>query len=284
MDRGVVEVHAPDGRVWWVKRAWIPRYLTLRDRVARALQGRRRRWYTAPLRWFAFARRRDVIDVPSDAVYLLPDPPADGDDAADLGSGPDSGDVGAVADDGDFGSPPDGGDFGDPPDGGDFGPAPTIAEGLPASDGVLVTGADEGVGGGFDLDGDELAVLVLVVVGVLAAVLVAWFVLLPLLLVVVDGLVLLAVVLLAGLVRLLFRRPWDVVAEHDRSDGARLVRRWEVRGFRRAGRARDDVAQALRTGTDPDLAVVRVLVREPMPGDRAGGARSARETRPRDGG
>ena len=119
------------------------------------------------------------------------------------------------------------------------------------------------------------AVLAVVAVGFLL-----WFVLLPALLIVIDGTVLVVVVLLAGVVRVLFRRPWDVVATLERPDGDETWR-WELRGFHRAGRVRDAVARAFETGTDPDLAVTRVLVEDPWDGDRPGGGRSLREVRVR---
>lgn len=242
MDHGTIEARSPDGRVWRVRRAWVPRYLTLRDRVDRLLAGRRRRWYTAPLRWFATVDRRELVESALDLPDSVPvGTPAD---AADPAIAPDADGAADV-------------DLGFDPGGVDL-PASVDPAG----------GPDPGVDVGFD--GDEIVLVLLVVLAAVGAVLLAWFVLVPLLLLVVDGLVLLVVVLLAGLVRLLFRRPWDVVAEHDRADGVRVVRRWEVRGFGRAGRVRDDVAEAMRSGADADLAVARALAREPRDDDPPG--------------
>lgn len=297
---GVREVAAPDGRLWWVKRAWVPRYRTLRERVALWFADREPHWYDAPLRWAAGPPRyREAVPTGSalvvgserreprghdalDAVDLLTDPgvlPS----GFSFGDGIDSTPAEAaeaatrLLDIGGGSSLP--GDLGDLDIGGGSSLVGDMASGAagPALD------AGGSGGGGFDLDGDGpefLVVLGAVVLAIVAAVValgLLWFVVVPFLLLFVDGALLLGLVLVAGLVRVLFRRPWDVVAVEDLEGGGRRIRRWEVRGYRRAGRVRDDVAVAIATGTDPDLAVVRVLVREPRDDDPAGSARSTTE-------
>lgn len=160
MGGGVIEVRAPDGRTWWVKRGWVPRYRTLISRWRN-----RRRGDGSALDW-------------------VPD-----------------------------------------------------------------------IGLGFD---DPISAIVSIV-GVVLFVVLAVVVLIPLLLLVVDLLVAIVVVVLAGLVRLLFRRPWDVLAIHESRGQEVDVLHWEVRGFRRAGAARDALADALRSGSDPHAAVLRTL-------------------------
>lgn len=300
---GVREVHTPDGRVWWVKRAWVPRYRTLRERAALYFADRDRHWWDAPLRWAAGPPRyRDEVPTGSPLVVgsAAPGrPDRDGwPDALDLvdplqgfpsvGSGPGPLDatspetaeaVARLLDVGGGSSLP--GDPGVLDVGGGSDLLGDVASS--AAGGGLDAGGGSSGGGGFDLDGDGPEVLVViaaVLIAIVAAVAVGallWFVVVPFLLLFVDGALLLALVLGAGLVRLLFRRPWDVVAVEDLDGGARRIRRWEVRGYRRAGHVRDDVVRALETGTDLDLAVVRVLVREPRDDDPAGAARSVTE-------
>lgn len=294
---GVHEVQAPDGRLWWVKRAWVPRYRTLRERLALRLARRPARWYDAPLRWAAGPPRYlDVVPTgaPVSVASERREARPDGLDAFDLVDPtvgwPSPGSVGGGADIDpgmaeaasrllDVGG---GSDL--PGDGGalDVGGGSDLVGDVGGGD-LGGAALDSGGGGGFDLDGDGpefLVVIAAVVLAVVAAVVVLgllWFVVVPFLLLFVDGALLVALVLVAGLVRVLFRRPWDVVAVEDLEGGARRIRRWEVRGYRRAGRVRDDVARAIATGTDPDLAVVRVLVREPRDDDPAGSARSTTE-------
>ena len=160
MGGGVIEVRAPDGRTWWVKRGWIPRYRNL------------------VTRW----RNRRKGD--GSALDWVPD-----------------------------------------------------------------------IGLGFD---DPISA-VISLIGLALFLALAVLVLIPLLLLVVDLVVAILVVLLAGLVRLLFRRPWDVLAVHEREGAEPVTLGWEVRGFRRAGIARDALADALRSGVDPHAAVLRAL-------------------------
>lgn len=289
---GVRQVRSPSGEVWWVKRAWVPRYRGMRDRVGDYLEGRPHRWYQAPLRLYARGYDRwsydgpdpsaflpsDVGPVPGTSASVDPSLSADGSSgftewSGDASTGPaldlDLGGGGV----GDF-SPSEPG-LPDVGGGGDLLGSGSVGGGSFAD--VGGSAADAGGGGDVDLDPGDLGVVVLLVIAALALVAVSWFVLLPLLLVVVDGAVLLIAVLAAGAVRVLMGRPWDVVAVRDLPGGRQIVRRWELRGHRRAGRARDDVARALETGTDADLAVARVVAREPHPDDPAGIARSVRE-------
>lgn len=317
MDRGVREVHAPDGGVWWVKRAWLPRYRSLRDRVRGWTQGRPPVWWDWPLRQFAGSPRYVADAAPDRRPDLLGAEARDVDLLQALGLPlPDPGGAATAVD-----AVPDlpilpildvGGGGGDALGDAVAAPVPLLDPGGGGSDTTAAAvsavsaltdvggggfdtaagsasfvdvGGGGGLGpsdGGFDLDldagdGDGLPVVLVVALAAVAAVAVlsvAWFVLLPLLLAVVDGTVLLLVLVSAGLVRLLFRRPWDVVAVRDFPGGSRRGLRWEVRGYHRAGRVRDDVARALETGTDPDLAVARVLVREHRDDDPGGSARS----------
>ena len=160
MGGGVIEVRAPDGRTWWVKRGWIPRYRNLITR------------------W----RNRRKGDGPS--LDWVPD-----------------------------------------------------------------------ISLGFD---DPISA-VISLVGVALFLVVAVLVLIPLLLLVVDLAVAIVVVLLAGIVRVLFRRPWDVLAIHEVEGREPEVLHWEVRGYRRAGAARDALADALRSGVDPHPVVLRSI-------------------------
>jgi hypothetical protein len=93
-------------------------------------------------------------------------------------------------------------------------------------------------------DVDDLVFGVLVVVGLVLVVGLAWWVVLPLLLLVLDALII-ALLLVAGVaVRVLLRRPWSVEATP--SEGEPLTR--SVVGWRAALRERDALAAALRLG------------------------------------
>lgn len=90
---------------------------------------------------------------------------------------------------------------------------------------------------------DILGPIFLALFVLLAAVLLLWWVVLPLLFLLVDALVLLVMLVLGLGVRVLLRRPWTVQAtagEH--------VRSVEIVGWRRAVRARDGIAAGLHTG------------------------------------
>jgi hypothetical protein len=96
----------------------------------------------------------------------------------------------------------------------------------------------------FDVPADDfffwifVALLALLVAGLLL-----WWVVIPLLLLLLDGLIVF-VLLLAGLgARILIRRPWTVEAESGGYTGE-----VEITGWRRALRARDGIANGLRTG------------------------------------
>lgn len=356
MAGGVLRVTAPDGRVWWVKRGWVPRYRALRDRIGDYVEEHPRRWIEAPLRWYATGRtHRYALDgeprvagpwpdlagdplgqalaqaltppgwtpysvphtsgavpwldvgggstIPHDVVgSLLSSPPLDvgggstipHDSIGAALSGP-TPDVGAALPHHALGSAAPSPSF-------DIGGGSTIphdsvlaaagttaqlASAPPAppvpSGGGAGGGGGGGGGRGHGVDptaaaaaSNEVVAILLVVAVVVGAVVLGWFVLLPLLLALIDLTTLLVAILFAGIVRLLLRRPWDVMAVEDSEDGV-VVMRWELRGFRRAGHARDDIARALQTGTDADLAVARVLVREPRLDDPPGSARSVRE-------
>lgn len=102
-------------------------------------------------------------------------------------------------------------------------------------------------------DVDDLLVGIAVIVGLVVAGLLFWWLLLPLLLVVLDGLVVLALVLVGGLGRVLFRRPWTVVVRR----GGAVVARVGVVGWRRALHVRDEIAGDLAAG----LSVTAVAAR-----------------------
>jgi hypothetical protein len=108
------------------------------------------------------------------------------------------------------------------------------------------TGVDPGVLDAFDFvpGGDGSCATVLVVLfAVVLALLLLWWVVIPLLLLLLDVLIL-AILLLVGLgARVLVRRPWTVEAESEGYAGE-----VEITGWRRALRARDGIANGLRTG------------------------------------
>lgn len=89
--------------------------------------------------------------------------------------------------------------------------------------------------------------IVTVVLG-LVLVLVLWFIAIPLLLVIVDWLVLGLILVVGVAVRVLLRRPWEIVIRQ----GEREVASVPVVGWRAAGRARDAMAAALDDGASPE--------------------------------
>jgi hypothetical protein len=97
-----------------------------------------------------------------------------------------------------------------------------------------------------DLDGiDEAFAVALVVIGVVLVVLLFTTVVFPIVALTIE-LLLVVVLLIGGLVgRLVFRRPWTVRA---RASDDRRELTWHVRGLRRSGRVRDEVAAALASG------------------------------------
>lgn len=126
--------------------------------------------------------------------------------------------------------------------------------------------ADLPLGGGGGWSPTDLLDDILIGVAVLAAFAVVvwllWFVLLPILLGFLDVLF----VLVAGIIGLvgkeLFRRPWTVSA--DGPDNQH--REWKVVGWRRAGRVRHAVEEALVSGADADASASAAGAREESAG------------------
>jgi hypothetical protein len=86
----------------------------------------------------------------------------------------------------------------------------------------------------------------LAVIGIIAAVLIAAFFVVPLLVAVAELLLLLLVLALGVVTRVAFRRPWHVDAE---TDGPLPERRtWQVVGWGASRRAVDQVAVSLEAG------------------------------------
>lgn len=85
----------------------------------------------------------------------------------------------------------------------------------------------------------------LVVLAVILIALLAWFVLLPLLFLLVDAILVLVLAAAGVAARVLFRRPWMVVA---RADDPLQERVWDVVGFRASGRAVAGIAADLGRG------------------------------------
>ena len=100
----------------------------------------------------------------------------------------------------------------------------------------------------FDVD-DLLAGIALLVAFVVFALL-FWWLLLPALLLVLDGLVVGVLLLVGVTARVVLRRPWTVLVRRtDDSDGEATAIRIQVTGWRRALRTRDVIADALASGT-----------------------------------
>jgi hypothetical protein len=97
------------------------------------------------------------------------------------------------------------------------------------------------------IGGDDLPGAIGAVVFVLAVVLVA----IPLLLFAVEVLVLFLAVVLAFVVRVVFRRPWHVEAVTDGPPADRQV--FRVVGWRRSGEVMAEAAQLLALGHRPPL-------------------------------
>ncbi|WP_212998954.1 hypothetical protein [Winogradskya consettensis] len=111
-----------------------------------------------------------------------------------------------------------------------------------------------GGGGGWGDLGDDIAIGIAIIVGMIVFGVLFWWFLLPLLLLVLD-VVVVVVLLIAGIVgRVLFRRPWIVEATGD--GGAPVAA--EVVGWRAALRSRDEIADRLRLGYSPQDAVTAV--------------------------
>jgi hypothetical protein len=99
------------------------------------------------------------------------------------------------------------------------------------------------------LDDLFVGLVAVVVVAVVSAF--AWLFIVPLLLAILDVIVIVVLVVAGIIARVLLRRPWTVSARS--SKGRQL--QWQVVGWRRSGRAAQVIAQALRVGQDPDVAL-----------------------------
>lgn len=112
---------------------------------------------------------------------------------------------------------------------------------------VLRGGADVssniGSSGGSSL-GDEFAVIAIALFAFVAVGAVFWWVLLPLLLIILDGLIVLGLLIVSMAARVLFRRPWIVRATSVTGETTET----EVVGWRAALRHRDAIADSLRSG------------------------------------
>ena len=96
--------------------------------------------------------------------------------------------------------------------------------------------------------GDEIAAIVFIVVAFVLGVGLFWWVLLPLVLVLLDVVIVVILLAVSILARVLFRRPWIVEATapgHDRLTTS-------VVGWRAALLRRDEIADSLRRGLRPD--------------------------------
>ena len=99
----------------------------------------------------------------------------------------------------------------------------------------------------FDSVDDNILVGIVAVLGAVVAVLSAWWLILPLLLLALDVVVVVVLFVLAVLARVLFRRPWTVEA----ATGSGADEEWfatQVVGWREALRTRDEIADKLRAG------------------------------------
>jgi hypothetical protein len=119
-------------------------------------------------------------------------------------------------------------------------------------DGVLQVGSDiptsgRGGDGGSGL-GDDIAGIVIVLVAFVLGVALFWWVLLPVLLVMLDVVAVLVLLAVSIIARVLFRRPWTVEATAPGHD--RLTT--HVVGWRAALRRRDEIADSLRRGLRPE--------------------------------
>lgn len=98
-----------------------------------------------------------------------------------------------------------------------------------------------------DFGGDNIiGAILLGLFAAIVAVLFLWWVVLPLLFLVIDALILLVLLVFGLGVRILLRRPWTVQAR-----AGEHLRELEVTGWRRALRARDGMAAGLQTGGAP---------------------------------
>ena len=104
----------------------------------------------------------------------------------------------------------------------------------------------------FPSDADDLFFGIGIAIAVILFAVVAWFFLLPLLLVVFDVALIVVFVLLGLLSRVLLGRPW--VVEAVCADGTDFT--WEVTGVRKSMRVIAAVTRALENGSDVGRAAV----------------------------
>ena len=107
----------------------------------------------------------------------------------------------------------------------------------------------------WSFDVDDLLVGIALLVAFVVGVLLFWWLVLPALLLVLDGLVV-GVLLVAGvLARVVLRRPWTVLVRRTGdSDGGAAEVAVQVNGWRRALRTRDAIADALTDGASVTAA------------------------------
>ncbi len=137
-----------------------------------------------------------------------------------------------------------------------------VANGIP-------DGPSGGHGGGgfFDSLADDIAIAITVIVLFVVFGLVFWFVLLPVLLLVVDLLAVVVLCVVAGVARVLFRRPWTVEAQSAHPvTGAERRFTAAVVGWRAALRTRDEIADKLRQGYPVESVVATTNARWLGPG------------------
>lgn len=102
---------------------------------------------------------------------------------------------------------------------------------------------DQGSSSWMPDSGDDLLIGIAIVIGLIVFGLFAWFLLIPLVLVIVDLIFVIIAVALGLFAKVLLRRPWLVTA-----DRLNEHYEWHIVGWRKAGRARDVIAQQLATG------------------------------------
>ncbi len=124
-----------------------------------------------------------------------------------------------------------------------------IVDAMSISDGMPISSTGIGI-----VDAILLVFAVLFLLVIVAAI--VWVVAIPLLLALVDIAILLLLFVLGVVGKMLFRRPWTVVATS--STGER--REWKVRGLRRSRRVARTVEDALNSGINPDPLVASSLI------------------------
>lgn len=105
------------------------------------------------------------------------------------------------------------------------------------------------------VDGFDSITVVVAVLVLTGLIVLAWFVLLPLLLVLLDLMAIVFLIVVGAIGRLLFRRPWEIEAA---SREERIG--WRVAGWRRSGRVLAAVASQLEQGRRPaaDLSALGI--------------------------